>query len=147
MKHLTVPFSLQPTVLFLQKEMRHTKDSLHNRSCRISGCQAYCRQEPVEEKDFSPIIEHAKNVPAPVEIETGEIIGGFAHNQVIALADKVVEAVKSGAIRKFFVMAGCDGRMKDRNYYTEFAQSFQRILLFLRQVVQNTGTISFSLEI
>ncbi len=74
-------------------------------------------------KDFSPIIEHAKKCAPPIEIETGEIIGGFAHAQVFALADKVVEAVKSGAIRKFFVMAGCDGRMKDRNYYTEFAQA------------------------
>jgi hydroxylamine reductase len=73
-------------------------------------------------KDFSVIIEHAKKCAPPVEIEKGEIIGGFAHAQVFALADKVVEAVKSGAIRKFFVMAGCDGRMKDRNYYTEFAQ-------------------------
>jgi len=73
-------------------------------------------------KDFSAIIEHAKKCAAPKEIETGEIVGGFAHNQVIALADKVVEAVESGAIRKFFVMGGCDGRMKGRNYYTEFAQ-------------------------
>ncbi|NTW24783.1 MAG: hydroxylamine reductase, partial [Lentimicrobium sp.] len=73
-------------------------------------------------KDFSPIIEQAKTCQPPVEIETGEIIGGFAHAQVFALADKVVEAVKSGAIRKFFVMAGCDGRMKDRDYYTEFAE-------------------------
>ena len=73
-------------------------------------------------KDFSQIIEHAKKCQSPIEIETGEIIGGFAHNQVIALADKVVGAVKSGAIRKFIVMAGCDGRMRDRNYYTEFAQ-------------------------
>lgn len=73
-------------------------------------------------KDFSAIIEHAKKCAAPKEIETGEIVGGFAHNQVIALADKVVEAVESGAIRKFFVMGGCDGRMNGRNYYTEFAQ-------------------------
>lgn len=72
-------------------------------------------------KDFSAIIELAKTLPPPEEIESGTIIGGFAHNQVIALADKVVDAVKSGAIRKFFVMAGCDGRMKSRNYYTEFA--------------------------
>ena len=75
-----------------------------------------------KQKDFSQIIEHAKKCKSPVEIETGEIIGGFAHNQVLALADKVVGAVKSGAIRKFIVMAGCDGRMKDRNYYTEFAE-------------------------
>lgn len=74
-------------------------------------------------KDFSEIIEHAKKCQSPVEIEKGEITGGFAHNQVISLADKVIEAVKSGAIRKFFVMAGCDGRFKDRNYYTEFAQA------------------------
>lgn len=74
-------------------------------------------------KDFSKVIELAKTLPSPVEIETGSIVGGFAHNQVIALADKVVDAVKSGAIKKFFVMAGCDGRMKNRNYYTEFAKS------------------------
>jgi len=73
-------------------------------------------------KDFSEIIEHAKKCAPPTEIESGEIIGGFAHNQVIALADKVVAAVKSGAIRKFFVMAGCDGRMRSRDYYTEFAE-------------------------
>ncbi len=72
-------------------------------------------------KDFSEIIEHAKKCAAPTEIETGEIIGGFAHAQVFALADKVVDAVKTGAIKKFFVMAGCDGRMKSRDYYTEFA--------------------------
>ncbi len=73
-------------------------------------------------KDFSYMIAHAKQMAAPTEIETGEIVGGFAHAQVFALADKVVDAVKSGAIRKFFVMAGCDGRMKGRNYYSEFAQ-------------------------
>ncbi|MDQ2087521.1 hydroxylamine reductase [Herbivorax sp. ANBcel31] len=73
-------------------------------------------------KDFSEIIALAKTLPAPGEIETGSIVGGFAHNQVMALADKVVEAVKSGAIKKFFVMAGCDGRMKSREYYTEFAE-------------------------
>ncbi|WP_455643283.1 hydroxylamine reductase [Parabacteroides sp.] len=73
-------------------------------------------------KDFSEIITHAKRCAAPTEIEHGEIIGGFAHNQVLALADKVVDAVKNGAIRKFVVMAGCDGRMKSRNYYTEFAE-------------------------
>ena len=73
-------------------------------------------------KDFSYMIAHAKQMAAPTEIETGEIVGGFAHAQVFALADKVGDAVKSGAIRKFFVMAGCDGRMKGRNYYTEFAQ-------------------------
>ncbi|MDD2217312.1 MAG: hydroxylamine reductase [Eubacteriales bacterium] len=73
-------------------------------------------------KDFSEIIALAKTLPTPEEIETGSIVGGFAHNQVISLADKVVDAVKSGAIKKFFVMAGCDGRMKSRDYYTEFAE-------------------------
>ncbi len=75
------------------------------------------------EKDFTEIIELAKKCPAPTEIETGEIVGGFAHEQVFALADKVVDAVKSGAIKKFFVMAGCDGRAKSRNYYTDFAKA------------------------
>ncbi|WP_367566633.1 hydroxylamine reductase [Lacrimispora sp.] len=73
-------------------------------------------------KDFSAIIELAKTLQSPDEIETGSIVGGFAHSQVLALADKVVDAVKSGAIKKFFVMAGCDGRMKSRDYYTEFAK-------------------------
>ena len=73
-------------------------------------------------KDFSEIIEQAKKLDPPVEIENGTIVGGFAHAQVFALADKVVDAVKSGAIKKFFVMAGCDGRMKSRSYYTEFAE-------------------------
>ena len=82
-------------------------------------------------KDFSAIIEHAKQTQPPVEIETGEIIGGFAHNQVMQLADKVVDAVKSGAIRKFFVMAGCDGRMKDRDYYTEFAEALPKDTVIL----------------
>ena len=75
-----------------------------------------------EEKDFSAIIKQAKKCQAPEEIEHGEIVGGFAHAQVFALADKIVEAVKSGAIRKFVVMAGCDGRAKSRNYYTDFAK-------------------------
>src|SRR5699024_7697765 len=65
-------------------------------------------------KDFSEVIAHAKTLPAPTEIETGKIVGGFAHAQVFALADKIVDAVKTGAIKKFFVMAGCDGRMKSR---------------------------------
>ena len=83
------------------------------------------------EKDFSEIIEHAKRCAAPTEIERGEIVGGFAHNQVIALADKVVEAVKTGAIKNFFVMAGCDGRAKSRNYYTEFAEKLPKDAVIL----------------
>jgi len=82
-------------------------------------------------KDFSAIIEHAKKCASPIEIETGEIIGGFAHAQVFALADKIVDAVKSGAIKKFFVMAGCDGRMKSRNYYTEFAEALPKDTVIL----------------
>lgn len=82
-------------------------------------------------KDFSAIIEHAKKCQSPVEIETGELVGGFAHAQVFALADKVVAAVKSGAIRKFIVMAGCDGRMKDRDYYTEFATKLPKDTVIL----------------
>lgn len=82
-------------------------------------------------KDFSKLIEHAKRLKSPTEIETGEIIGGFAHAQVFALADKVVDAVKSGAIRKFFVMAGCDGRMKSRSYYTEFAEKLPKDTVIL----------------
>ena len=78
------------------------------------------------EKDFTEIIEQAKKCKAPREIEKGEIIGGFAHNQVFELADKVVEAVKSGAIKKFVVMAGCDGRQKGRNYYTEFSKALPK---------------------
>ncbi|WMI82494.1 hydroxylamine reductase [Anaerotignum sp. MB30-C6] len=77
-------------------------------------------------KDFTEIIAMAKQCKPPVEIESGNIVGGFAHNQVFALADKVVDAVKSGAIKKFFVMAGCDGRMKSREYYTEFAKKLPK---------------------
>lgn len=86
---------------------------------------------PDGKKDFSEIIEHAKRCKPPVEIEKGEIVGGFAHNQVIKLADKVVEAVRSGAIRRFFVMAGCDGRMKNREYYTEFAKALPKDTVIL----------------
>ena len=82
-------------------------------------------------KDFSQIIELAKTCQAPTEIETGEIVGGFAHNQVLALADQVVDAVKSGAIRRFFVMAGCDGRAKSRDYYREFAEKLPKDTVIL----------------
>ena len=82
-------------------------------------------------KDFSALIELAKKCPAPQELEQGQIVGGFAHEQVFALADKVVAAVKSGAIRKFVVMAGCDGRMKSRDYYTEFAKALPQDTVIL----------------
>ncbi|WP_235439628.1 hydroxylamine reductase [Paenibacillus sp. DMB20] len=82
-------------------------------------------------KDFSALIEQAKGCPAPTELETGEIIGGFAHAAVMNVADQVVDAVKSGAIRRFFVMAGCDGRMKSRNYYTDFAAELPKDTVIL----------------
>lgn len=82
-------------------------------------------------KDFSEVIEMARHCEAPEALEQGEIIGGFAHDQVFALADKVVEAVKSGAIRKFVVMSGCDGRMKSRSYYADFAQSLPKDVVIL----------------
>jgi len=94
------------------------------------GCK-HIEPDANGEKDFSEIIALAKTLPAPEEIETGSIVGGFAHNQVMALADKVVDAVKSGAIKKFFVMAGCDGRMRSREYYTEFAKKLPKDTVIL----------------
>jgi hydroxylamine reductase len=94
------------------------------------GCK-HIEGEYGEVKDFSAIIEQAKKCAPPKEIETGSIVGGFAHEQVFALADKVVDAVKSGAIRKFVVMAGCDGKMKSRDYYTKFAQKLPKDVVIL----------------
>ena len=94
------------------------------------GC-AHIEADENGNKDFSQIIELAKKCKAPTQIEEGEIIGGFAHNQVLALADQVVDAVKSGAIKRFFVMAGCDGRAKSRNYYTEFAEKLPKDTVIL----------------
>lgn len=99
-------------------------------SCGYPGSK-HIEADENGKKDFSEIIELAKTLPSPVEIETGSIVGGFAHNQVFALADKVVEAVKSGAVKKFFVMAGCDGRMKSRSYYTEFAEKLPKDTIIL----------------
>ena len=82
-------------------------------------------------KDFSPLIERAKKCAPPVELETGKIVGGFAHHQVLALADKVVEAVKSGAIKRFVVMAGCDGRQKSRQYFTDVAKALPKEAVIL----------------
>ncbi|MBU5432085.1 hydroxylamine reductase [Intestinimonas sp. MSJ-38] len=84
-----------------------------------------------EKKDFSPIIRMAKTCPPPTPLEEGEIVGGFAHEQVFALADKVVEAVKSGAVKKFVVMGGCDGRQKSREYYTRFAKELPKDTIIL----------------
>lgn len=94
------------------------------------GCK-HIEEDENGKKDFSEIIELAKNLPVPVEIEKGEIIGGFAHNQVLNLADKIIENVKNQSIRKFVVMAGCDGRMKSREYYTEFAEKLPKDTLIL----------------
>ena len=111
------------------------KDSYKNR-LYTTGAAGYpgCKHIPGgigEEKDFSALIAQAKTCPPPQEIERGEITGGFAHAQVLALADKIVEAVKSGAIRKFVVMAGCDGRAKSREYYTEFAKALPKDAVIL----------------
>ncbi len=92
-------------------------------SVGFDGVQHIEEAKKGEQKDFSKVIALAKTLPSPTEIETGSIVGGFAHEQVFALADKVVDAVKSGAIKKFVVMAGCDGRQKGRSYYTEFAEA------------------------
>lgn len=115
-------------ILFTTNCIVPPKDSYKSRvyttgTSGFDGCVHIPDRAPGQSKDFSAIIEHAKKLPAPTEIETGTIVGGFAHNQVMALADKVVDAVKSGAIKQFFVMAGCDGRMKDREYYTDFAKA------------------------
>ena len=111
------------------------KDSYKDRMY-TTGAAGYpgCKHIPGgigEQKDFSALIEHAKKCAPPTEIETGEIIGGFAHAQVFALADKVVEAVKSGAIKKFVVMGGCDGRARSREYYTEFAKALPKDTVIL----------------
>ncbi len=95
------------------------------------GVKVVADRKNGEAKDFSPVIEMAKTLPAPTEIETGTIVGGFAHHQVFALADKVVDAVKSGAVKKFIVMAGCDGRQKGRNYYTDFAKALPNDTIIL----------------
>ncbi len=111
------------------------KEEIRNRifttgASGFPGC-THIEADENGKKDFSAIIEMAKKLPSPTEIETGSIVGGFAHEQVFALADKVVDAVKSGAIKKFFVMAGCDGRMKSRDYYTEFADKLPKDTVIL----------------
>ncbi len=118
--------SFNGPVLFTTNCIVPPKESYINRiyttgTSGFKGCTHIPDRKGGQPKDFSVIIEHAKKCPSPTEIETGEIVGGFAHNQVLQLADKVVEAVKSGAIKKFVVMGGCDGRMNDREYYTDFA--------------------------
>ena len=99
-------------------------------SAGFPGC-VHIEADASGKKDFSQIVQMAKTLQAPAEIESGSIVGGFAHKQVFALADKIVDAVKTGAIKKFFVMAGCDGRMKQRQYYTDFAQSLPKDTVIL----------------
>ena len=110
------------------------KDSYKNRlfTTAAVGVES-CTHIPLVngEKDFTPVIECAKKCAPPTELETGEIVGGFAHEQVFAVADKVVEAVRSGAIKKFVVMAGCDGRMKSREYYADFAEALPKDTVIL----------------
>jgi hydroxylamine reductase len=108
------------------------KDRIYTTGCAgFDGCVHIADRKEGQTKDFSVLIEHARKCASPTEIETGTIVGGFAHNQVMALADKVVDAVKSGAIKKFVVMAGCDGRNKDRNYYTDFANELPQDTVIL----------------
>ena len=111
------------------------KDSYKDRvyttgSAGFSGCK-HIAGEIGEKKDFSALIEHAKKCPPPTQLESGELVGGFAHHQVLALADKIVDAVKSGSIKKFVVMAGCDGRSPSRNYYTDFAKALPQDTVIL----------------
>lgn len=127
--------SFQGPILMTTNCIVPPKDSYKDRLW-TTGAAAYpgCKHiagEIGEEKDFSAIIKQAKSCPAPIEIESGEIVGGFAHTQVLALADQVVDAVKSGAIKKFVVMAGCDGRAKSRNYYTDFAKALPKDTVIL----------------
>ena len=119
--------SFQGPILITTNCIVPPKDSYKSRvfttgSAGFPGC-VHIEKDENGKKDFSALIELAKTCQPPIQIEEGEIIGGFAHNQVLALADKVVDAVKSGAIKKFIVMAGCDGRQKSRDYYTEFAKA------------------------
>lgn len=112
------------------------KDSSYKNRMFTSNATGFpgCKHIETDEnghKDYSEVIALAKNCPAPTEIETGHIIGGFAHNQVFQLADKVVDAVKTGAIRQFIVMGGCDGRMKGRDYYSDFAQALPKDTVIL----------------
>lgn len=108
----------------------YTERMFTSNSTGFPGCKHISTDENGH-KDYSEVIAIAKNCAAPTEIEHGEIVGGFAHNQVMQLANKVVDAVKSGAIRKFIVMAGCDGRMRGREYYTSFAKQLPKDTVIL----------------
>jgi len=128
--------SFNGPILFTTNCIVPPRDSYKDRvyttgAAGFEGCTHIPDRPAGGKKDFSRIIEHAKTCASPDQIEEGSIVGGFAHNQVTELADKVVDAVKSGAIRRFFVMAGCDGRMKNREYYTEFAQKLPKDTVIL----------------
>ncbi len=128
--------SFNGPVLFTTNCIVPPKDSYKERvyttgASGFEGCIHIPDRKPGGKKDFSQIIEHAKKCAPPAQIEEGSITGGFAHHQVFALADKVVDAVKSGQIKRFFVMAGCDGRMKSRDYYTQFAQQLPKDTVIL----------------
>jgi len=128
--------SFNGPVLFTTNCIVPPKNSYKNRiyttgASGFPGCTHIADREPGKQKDFSAIVAHAKECASPTAIEEGTIVGGFAHSQVLALADKVVDAVKSGAIKRFFVMAGCDGRMKGRDYYTEFAEKLPKDTIIL----------------
>ena len=134
-KQLEEFVSFHGPILFTTNCIVPPKDSYKDRlyttgAAGYPGCK-HIAGEIGEKKDFSEIIEQAKHCAAPAEIERGEILGGFAHNQVLALADSIVDAVKSGAIKKFVVMAGCDGRAKSRNYYTDFAKALPKDAVIL----------------
>lgn len=127
-KQVTEFASFNGPILFTTNCIVPPKDEEIRERIFTTGATGYpgCTHIEADEngrKDFSAIIAKAKSCPPPTEIESGTIVGGFAHHQVFALADQVVEAVKSGSIKKFFVMAGCDGRMQSRQYYTDFAQA------------------------
>lgn len=135
-KQTTEFVSFNGPILFTTNCIVPPKDSYKERvyttgASGFPGCTHISDREPGKQKDFSVIIEHAKKCEPPVAIEEGVIVGGFAHSQVLALADKIVDAVKSGAIKRFFVMAGCDGRMKRREYYTEFAEKLPKDTIIL----------------
>ncbi len=126
------PIILTTNCLIPIKKDNTYKDRLFTTSVVNYPGAAHIADRPTgEKKDFSPVIEQAKKCAAPQEIETGKIVGGFAHNQVLALADKIVDAVKSGSIKRFVVMAGCDGRQKSRSYFTEVAENLPKDTVIL----------------
>jgi hydroxylamine reductase len=118
-------------VIPIKKENSYLGRLFTTNSAGYPGAVHVKDREPGKAKDFSALVKLAKTCKAPVEIETGSIVGGFAHNQVLALADKVVAAVKSGAIKRFIVMAGCDGRQKGRAYFTEVAEKLPKDTVIL----------------